>query len=57
MAVGEVADAEPVEDVGDAPPLARSSSTASRRPVREDISTVSATVTGKFQLIVSTCGT
>ena len=53
----EVADAEPLEHVGDLAPLGRAAPTAAAARAVRAISTHSATVTGKFQLTVSTCGT
>ena len=57
VAVGEVADAEALEHVVDLGLLGRDCATAARRPRVRAISTHSPTVTGKFQLTVSTCGT
>ena len=56
VAVAEVADAEPVEHIGDARAARPGWSTASAGRCGRAISTASATVTGKFQLTVSTCG-
>ena len=55
MAVGEVADAEALEHRRHLAALGRSAT--AQAPGGRAISTHSATVTGKFQLTVSTCGT
>ena len=56
VAVGQVADAEPVEHLVRPRPARRGSRHGRRRPSVRAISTHSPTVTGKLQLTVSTCG-